>query len=161
LLLLHLVACMSQLACFTDPSTSPHNYPPIPRLCGKPTNSQLLLDYLRRQGFGRQANRSPNPQQQQERGHVPPPLASPVIPHNLISPSPVPPSPNPSTAMSVAESNSSTSPSRKPPYFFREEYANLVVKGNFMTLAATPRHVDKGEWLAHQSRLLFVCRRRF
>lgn len=49
------------------------------------------------------------------------------------------------------EADRSQSPSnRKPPYFFREEHANLIVKGNFMTLAARPKMVDEGEWLAHQ-----------
>jgi hypothetical protein len=42
---------------------------------------------------------------------------------------------------------------RKPPYFFREEYSGLIVKGNFMTLAAKPVHVEDGEWLAHQGML--------
>jgi len=40
--------------------------------------------------------------------------------------------------------------SRKPPFYFREENSGLIVKGNFMTLAAKPEHVEKGEWLAHQ-----------
>ena len=40
--------------------------------------------------------------------------------------------------------------SRKPPFFFREENSNIIVKGNFMTLAAKPAHVEEGEWLAHQ-----------
>lgn len=44
---------------------------------------------------------------------------------------------------------------RKPPFFFRDEYAGLIVKGNFMTLAAKPVHVEEGEWLAHQG-LLFL-----
>lgn len=39
---------------------------------------------------------------------------------------------------------------RHAPFFFREENSILMVKGNFMTLAAQPIHVDKGEWLAHQ-----------
>ncbi|GAB7348593.1 hypothetical protein MBLNU459_g6977t1 [Dothideomycetes sp. NU459] len=39
---------------------------------------------------------------------------------------------------------------RKPPFFFREQYANLIVKGNFMTLAAKPVLIEEGEWLAHQ-----------
>lgn len=39
---------------------------------------------------------------------------------------------------------------RRPPFFFREQYANLIVKGNFMTLAAKPVLVEEGEWLAHQ-----------
>lgn len=47
-------------------------------------------------------------------------------------------------------SASQTSLPRKPAYFFREEYAGLIVKGNFMTLAAKPGLVDEGEWLAHQ-----------
>ena len=42
--------------------------------------------------------------------------------------------------------------SRKPPFFFRAEYASLIVKGNFMTLAAKPEHVELGEWLAHQGK---------
>ena len=35
-------------------------------------------------------------------------------------------------------------------FFFREKYARLGVKGNFMPLAAQPKSVDLGEWLAHQ-----------
>ena len=35
-------------------------------------------------------------------------------------------------------------------FFFREKYARLGVKGNFMPLAAQPKNVDLGEWLAHQ-----------
>ncbi|KAF2089090.1 Mob1/phocein [Saccharata proteae CBS 121410] len=65
---------------------------------------------------------------------------------------------SPSLAPAVSEQqpsggeNQSPQPSsgRKPPYFFREEYANLIVKGNFMTLAARPKLVEEGEWLAHQ-----------
>ena len=44
--------------------------------------------------------------------------------------------------------------SQKPLYFFREEHAGLIVKGNFMTLAAKPVHVEEGEWLAHQGLFL-------
>ncbi|KAE9972351.1 hypothetical protein BLS_004061 [Venturia inaequalis] len=47
-------------------------------------------------------------------------------------------------------SDSQSSLSRRPPFFFREEYSNLIVKGNFMTLAAKPVLVEEGEWLAHQ-----------
>jgi len=43
---------------------------------------------------------------------------------------------------------------RKPPFFFREQYANLIVKGNFMTLAAKPVLVEEGEWLAHQGEVV-------
>jgi hypothetical protein len=47
------------------------------------------------------------------------------------------------------EGTPSSSP-RRPPFFFREEYSSLIVKGNFMTLAAKPKLVEEGEWLAHQ-----------
>lgn len=36
-------------------------------------------------------------------------------------------------------------------FFFREKYAKLGVKGNFMPLAAQPKNVDLGDWLAHQA----------
>ena len=39
---------------------------------------------------------------------------------------------------------------KQQPYFFREEHSGLIVKGNFMTLARKPEHVDLAEWLAHQ-----------
>ncbi|EMD01243.1 hypothetical protein BAUCODRAFT_53158, partial [Baudoinia panamericana UAMH 10762] len=35
-------------------------------------------------------------------------------------------------------------------FFFREDYAGFIVKGNFMTLAAKPHLIEEGEWLAHQ-----------
>ena len=38
-------------------------------------------------------------------------------------------------------------------YFFQERFAKLGVKGNFMPLAAQPKHVDLGDWLAHQGKL--------
>jgi hypothetical protein len=50
----------------------------------------------------------------------------------------------------IAPSDGQQSLQRRPPFFFREEYSNLIVKGNFMTLAAKPVLVDEGEWLAHQ-----------
>ncbi|KKY17797.1 putative protein kinase activator [Phaeomoniella chlamydospora] len=34
--------------------------------------------------------------------------------------------------------------------FFHEKYAKCSVKGNFLTLAAQPKNVELGEWLAHQ-----------
>lgn len=36
-------------------------------------------------------------------------------------------------------------------WFFKEAYAKLSVKGNFMPLAAKPSYLDLGDWLAHQS----------
>ena len=39
----------------------------------------------------------------------------------------------------------------QPKFFFREKFAKLGVKGNFMPLAAQPVNVDLADWLAHQS----------
>ena len=39
----------------------------------------------------------------------------------------------------------------QPKFFFREKFAKLGVKGNFMPLAAQPVNVDIADWLAHQS----------
>lgn len=36
-----------------------------------------------------------------------------------------------------------------PDFFFREKYAKLGVKGNFMPLAAQPANVGLADWLAH------------
>jgi hypothetical protein len=58
--------------------------------------------------------------------------------------------------MSVPDLTAAAPGQRRQPYFFREEYCNLIVKGNFMTLAAVPRNVEKGEWLAHQSEWMLV-----
>lgn len=40
-----------------------------------------------------------------------------------------------------------------PKKFLNERYAKCSVKGNFLTLAAQPKNVELGEWLAHQGRL--------
>ena len=42
-------------------------------------------------------------------------------------------------------------------WFFKEAYAKLSVKGNFMPLAAKPSYLDLGDWLAHQSELAHSC----
>jgi hypothetical protein len=42
-------------------------------------------------------------------------------------------------------------------YFFQEKYAQLNVKGNFLTLAACPKNVELGEWIAHQGRPVPPC----
>lgn len=50
-----------------------------------------------------------------------------------------------------AMSHESQGPQRgKIPFFFREKYAGLTVKGNFLTLAVQPSNVEQGEWIAHQ-----------
>ena len=38
----------------------------------------------------------------------------------------------------------------QPKKFLDERYAKCSVKGNFLTLAAQPKNVELGEWLAHQ-----------
>ena len=43
-------------------------------------------------------------------------------------------------------------PTEQPKFFFREKYAKLGVKGNFMPLAAKPVNVELGDWLAHQGK---------
>ncbi|KAF2159096.1 hypothetical protein M409DRAFT_71225 [Zasmidium cellare ATCC 36951] len=48
------------------------------------------------------------------------------------------------------QAHQSNQGTRKPPFFFREEYAGYIVKGNFMTLAAKPHLVEEGEWMSHQ-----------
>jgi hypothetical protein len=72
----------------------------------------------------------------------------------------MPHSPALSSAMSFeAPSEASAPGSRRPPFFFREEYSGLIVKGNFMTLAAKPKLVEEGEWLAHQGSLIILLER--
>ena len=64
---------------------------------------------------------------------------------------PVPASPSASTAMTVNDqAHQNNQAPKKLPFFFREDYAGFIVKGNFMTLAARPHLVEEGEWLAHQ-----------
>ena len=55
-------------------------------------------------------------------------------------------SPSISSTLSL-ESNYSDGGNKK---FFNEKYAKCSVKGNFLTLAAQPKNVELGEWLAHQ-----------
>ncbi|KAF2034922.1 protein kinase-like protein activator [Setomelanomma holmii] len=107
-----------------------------------------------RQGL---AGRSNKGNQQQGKGGSP----SPTTPYSNSPTSqqapsvpPMPHSPALSSAMSfesqgAPSEGSVPSGSRRPPFFFREEYSNLIVKGNFMTLAAKPKLVEEGEWLAH------------
>ena len=77
---------------------------------------------------------------------------------NTSSPTPYVPNmsaapPSPSISTSTTTNNQAhinNQGAKKVPIFFREEYATLIVKGNFMTLAAQPHQVEIGEWLAHQ-----------
>ena len=62
-----------------------------------------------------------------------------------------PASPSLTTSMTTNDqAHQNNQGSKKVPMFFREEHAGLIVKGNFMTLAAQPHAVEEGEWLAHQ-----------
>ncbi|KAF2761745.1 Mob1/phocein [Pseudovirgaria hyperparasitica] len=100
-------------------------------------------------GFGRQSNKG---NQQQNKNGQQSPSPTPYSPNSSMAPSvpAVPQSPSLSSSLS-ADAQGSEAPTRnKPAFFFRDEYSNLIVKGNFMTLAAKPILVEEGEWLAHQ-----------
>ena len=55
-----------------------------------------------------------------------------------------------STSMSSTLSMDSNYSDGETKRFFNEKYAKCSVKGNFLTLAAQPKNVELGEWLAHQ-----------
>jgi hypothetical protein len=63
-----------------------------------------------------------------------------------------PPMPNLSQSNSMSSNFSTDIPYTEvePKKFFNEKYAKCSVKGNFLTLAAQPKNVELGEWLAHQ-----------
>ncbi|EXJ85432.1 hypothetical protein A1O1_05796 [Capronia coronata CBS 617.96] len=62
---------------------------------------------------------------------------------------PMPPLANsPSLSSNFSQENSYTE--QEPKKFLNEKYAKCSVKGNFLTLAAQPKNVELGEWLAHQ-----------
>lgn len=107
-----------------------------------------------RTGFNRQAEgTSLNTNQQRVNGSPnPSPIAfSPTMPPLAQS------SPFASNTGSFSEDNAGSSnpesqvAAEPPKYFFREKYAKLGVKGNFMPLAARPTNVSLPDWLAHQS----------
>jgi len=62
---------------------------------------------------------------------------------------PMPPLVN-SPSMSSTYSQEAVYNEHEPKRFLNEKYAKCSVKGNFLTLAAQPKNVDLGEWLAHQ-----------
>lgn len=115
--------------------------------------------------FGRQAskpNGTGNSNQQKAPGSQ---TSSPTIAYGPAMPPPMPPlstsasfssGMGPETSSPQVESQNATqsdSQEKEPvKYFFLEKYARLGVKGNFMPLAAQPKNVDIGEWLAHQGR---------
>ena len=62
---------------------------------------------------------------------------------------PMPPLVN-SPSMSSTYSQEVPYNESEPKKFLNEKHAKCSVKGNFLTLAAQPKNVDLGEWLAHQ-----------
>jgi hypothetical protein len=111
-----------------------------------------------RRGFGRASNKTPNPPKQGN-GTSPTTYGSPSLTPSSSSNLATSPVMTPTSNIDNPRNNQENFnqnqqqvvvASRKPPFFFREQYANLIVKGNFMTLAARPVLVEEGEWLAHQ-----------
>ncbi|KAM3418576.1 hypothetical protein BST61_g4552 [Cercospora zeina] len=102
--------------------------------------------------LGRQANPSrSSPNQPPSRGNTSSPSAnspSSLYPPSLQQQAQTPSSSGPPPANMAT--NEQAQPAGKLPHFFKDDFAGFIVKGNFMTLAANPRHVDQGEWLAHQ-----------
>lgn len=116
-------------------------------------SSLTLVFYLRRQGFNRQNEGTGNINTSQQRANGSPnpsPTAfSPTMqPLNQSSSFPANTSPSSDNVANSAEQSATAEP---PKIFFREKYAKLGVKGNFMPLAAQPANVDLADWLAHQS----------
>ena len=116
-----------------------------------------------RQGLSRPGNRSNQPGRP---GGSPNP--SPTTPtyqgSSSLGPPRVPPlQSSPSLSSSITLSDASTlvdggdneslrspTPSIPRPIFLNPHVQGFIVKGNYMTLAATPKLIDPGEWLAHQ-----------
>ena len=113
-----------------------------------------LVCYLRRQGFNRQTEGAGNINTGQQRANGSPnpspttfaPTMPPLNQSSSFSSNTGPSSDN------VANNAEQSAAAEPPKFFFREKYAKLGVKGNFMPLAAQPANVDLADWLAHQSR---------
>jgi hypothetical protein len=67
-----------------------------------------------------------------------------------------PPMPPMATSPSIGSTYSQDIPynEQETKKFLNEKHAKCSVKGNFLTLAAQPKNVDLGEWLAHQRMLV-------
>ena len=72
---------------------------------------------------------------------------------------PLPNSPSLSQTISLEQQQASNQPAdilshynlpRPKPIWLNVNYAQHIVKGNFMTLSARPKTVEQGEWIAHQ-----------
>ena len=97
------------------------------------------------QNARRQNNTNNGQNQPPNRGNTSSPAAyspSALGPPNVPA---APASPSLTTTMTTNDqAHQSNQAPKKLPFFFREEYATLIVKGNFMTLAARPHLVEEG-----------------
>jgi len=107
----------------------------------KATLADSNVSISRRQGFGRANTKSTQNLKAAMNGSpAPSPTSSvPEMPTMLNSPS---------VSSILSYENTYGEGSNKK--FFNEKYAKCSVKGNFLTLAAQPKNVELGEWLAHQ-----------
>lgn len=113
-----------------------------------------MLVGISRQGFNRQNNKGNN-QQNKTNGQQSTSPTSYQSPPSSLAPSMPPMAQSPALSpamMDPANSENQQSVNRKQPFFFRDEYSGLIVKGNLTTLAVKPVHVEDGEWLAHQGK---------
>jgi hypothetical protein len=102
-------------------------------------------------GNSRAKNNNTNQNQPPNRGNTSSPTAYGASQMGSSGMPAAPASPSLTTAMTTNDqAHQNNQGSKKVPIFFREEYSGLIVKGNFMTLAAQPHLVEEGEWLAHQ-----------
>lgn len=92
-----------------------------------------------RQGFGRGNTKSSQNLKAAYNNGTSPTTQQPPMPPLVNSPS-----------MSSTYTQENTYNEAEPKKFLQEKYAKCSVKGNFLTLAAQPKNVELGEWLAHQ-----------
>lgn len=98
-------------------------------------------DQCSRQGFSGRGNTRSNQNLRQQA------LNSPTSP-----PPPMPPLNQTASISSAYSAGSDEVYQEQPKKFLNERYAKCSVKGNFLTLAAQPKNVELGEWLAHQGK---------
>ena len=120
----------------------------LPKACGgfkrpgAPTKHVVATDNApSRQGFTRGNTKSnQNLKAQYNNGQAQSPVSQQAPP--------LPPLTNsPSISSTFSEQSTYV---EQPKKFLDERYAKCSVKGNFLTLAAQPKNVELGEWMAHQ-----------
>jgi hypothetical protein len=110
--------------------------------------------FYRRSGFGRNPNKG-NGNGNNNNSNQPKTNGSASSSPTSYSPStPLAHSPYSQSSMMGSESGSIDAQlePESQKFFFQEKYAKLGVRGNFMPLAAQPKNVDLGDWLAHQGK---------